>query len=106
MFKDARRGSDNAIRSKQPVFVDLSGITFLDASCARELAVQYQLHPKHLVLCTPSPQVKLSLAACDLQDWIGFHPQKGPDTIEDLPPMVPERHSDRRGPIGKEAKEE
>lgn len=54
------------------MFVDLSGITFLDAQCARELAVQYQLHRDNLVLCNPSPQAELSVSASGLEEWIDF----------------------------------
>lgn len=56
----------------EPTFVDLSGITFLDASCAEELAVQHQLHADALVLCNPSPEVELAVSACDLEGWIEF----------------------------------
>lgn len=60
-----------------PVFVDLSGVTFLDSSCLRELAVQHQLHANHLTLCNPSRQVELSVAACDLEGWVDFRPNEG-----------------------------
>lgn len=54
------------------MLVDLSGITFLDTQCARELAVQYQLHRDNLVLCNPAPQVELTLSTCGIQEWIDF----------------------------------
>jgi len=63
-------------RSGLPVFVDLSGVTFLDSRCVRELAVQYQLHANHLTLCNPSWQVELSVAACGLGGWFSFCPGK------------------------------
>ncbi len=63
-------------RSGRPVFVDLSGVTFLDSRCVRELAVQYQLHAKNLALCNPSWQVELSVAACGLGRWFSFCPDR------------------------------
>ena len=68
---------DGVARWDRPVYVDLSGVTFLDASCLWELVVQYQLHGDHLTLSNPSWQVELSVAACDLEGWISFHPNKG-----------------------------
>lgn len=65
-----------AARWGRPVYVDLSGVTFLDASCLWELAVQYQLHGDHLALSNPSWQVELSVAACDLEGWISFRSNK------------------------------
>lgn len=61
----------------RPVYVDLSGVTFLDAWCLWELAVHYQLHGDHLVLSNPSLQVELSVAVCNLGGWIYFHSNKG-----------------------------
>lgn len=52
--------------------MDVSGVTFLDCLCVRELAVHYQLHAERLALCDPSRQVRLGVAVCDLEDWIGF----------------------------------
>lgn len=71
----------------QPVFVDLSGATFMDSSCLWELVVQHALHPDHLALCNPSPQVALSVAACDLEGWIAFHPSRDltPQKTGELP---------------------
>lgn len=60
------------LRREWPMFVDLSRITFLDARCARELAVQYQLHRDNLVLCNPSPQVRLTRGTCGIEEWIDF----------------------------------
>ncbi len=60
----------------QPVYVDLSGVTFMDSSCLWEIAVQHRRHRDHLALCNPSPQVELSVAACDLEGWIAFRPRK------------------------------
>ncbi len=60
----------------RPVFLDLSRITFLDSACLRELAAQHKLHASHLALCDPSYEVKLSVAACNLEGCIDFHPNK------------------------------
>lgn len=71
-----RRTVSSVARWGLPVFVDLSGVTFLDSSCLRELAVQHKLHANHLTLCNPSWQVELSVTACDLEGWIEFQPNK------------------------------
>ena len=52
--------------------VDLSGVTFMDSRCVRELAIHYQLAEGRLALCDPSREVELSAAACDLEAWIDF----------------------------------
>ncbi len=54
------------------VAVDLSGVTFLDSSCLRELVVHQSLRPARVALCDPSPQVELSVAACGVEAWIHF----------------------------------
>jgi anti-anti-sigma factor len=65
-----------ALGSRRRVWVDLSEVTFMDALCLRELAVQYQLHPDRLVLWRPSPEVKLAVAICEAEDWVGFRPER------------------------------
>lgn len=82
------RTLDSVASWGQPVFVDLSGVTFMDSSCLWEFVVQHRLHRDRLALCNPSPQVELSVAACDLEGWITFHPSKDlvPQTTRELPP--------------------
>jgi len=60
--------------SRNSVAVDLSGVTFLDSSCLRELVVYQRLRPGRVALCDPSPQVDLSVAACGVEAWIHFRP--------------------------------
>ena len=64
-----------AFDSDRRVWVDLSRVTFLDALCLRELAVQYQLHSDRLVLWRPSAEVRLTVAICGAEDWVGFYPE-------------------------------
>jgi anti-anti-sigma regulatory factor len=45
-----------ALGSGRRVWVDLSEVTFMDALCMSELAVQYQLHSDRLILWRPSPR--------------------------------------------------
>jgi anti-anti-sigma regulatory factor len=71
---------------RRPIFVDLSGITFLDLDSARELAVRAQLYTTYLFLRDPSPWVTASFEAFGLGGWIPFHP--GADHEE--PPLVSE----------------
>lgn len=47
----------------RPTLVDLSGVTFLDATCTRELATWRLLRPDLLTLHNPSWQALRSLAA-------------------------------------------
>ena len=54
------------------VFVDLSRVTFLDASCVRELALALSLHGERLVLVAPSREVEVSVAACGMEDLVRF----------------------------------
>jgi hypothetical protein len=42
----------------------------MDSRCVWELAVYYQLGRGRIVLCNPSRHVGVSVAACDLEDWI------------------------------------
>ncbi len=58
--------------SGRSTLVDLSEVTFMDSLCVRELVVHYRLSEGRMVLCDPSRQAKLSVAACDLEEWIDF----------------------------------
>lgn len=71
-----RAALTGALDSARFVFVDLSGVSFLDSSCLRELIVYHQLYEGRLALCRPSEQVKLSVAATEYEDWVTFHPDE------------------------------
>ncbi len=58
--------------SGRSVAVDLSGVSFLDSSCLRELVVHQRSRPARVALRDPSPQVDLSVAACCVEAWIHF----------------------------------
>lgn len=62
----------DCLASERPTLVDLSGVTFIDSRCVRELAVFYQLGDGRVALCDPSREVELGVAACDLEDWFEF----------------------------------
>jgi anti-anti-sigma factor len=62
----------DCLTSGRPALVDLSGVTFMDSLCIRELAVHYQLGGGRMVLCDPSEDMEVSVAACDLEDWLDF----------------------------------
>jgi anti-anti-sigma factor len=62
----------DSLASGKPTLVDLSGVTFMDSRCLLELAVYYQLGKGRVALCDPSHEVMLSVAACDLEDWVDF----------------------------------
>jgi anti-anti-sigma factor len=62
----------DCLASGRPTLVDLSEVTFMDSRCVRELVVYYQLGKERVALCDPSQEVELSVAACDLEDWIDF----------------------------------
>jgi anti-anti-sigma factor len=59
-----------ASASGRSVAVDLSGVSFLDSACLRELVVSQRLRPGRVILCNPSPQVELSAAACGVEACI------------------------------------
>ena len=71
-----RRTLKNTLRecvaSGRSTLVDLSGVTFMDSRCLRELVVYYQLGKGRVALCDPSHEVMLSVAACDLEVWFDF----------------------------------
>ena len=62
----------DCLASGRPALVDLSEVTFMDSRCVWELAVYYQLGRGRIVLCNPSRHVGVSVAACDLEDWLDF----------------------------------
>ena len=62
----------DCLASGRQTYVDLSGVTFMDSRCVRELVVHYQLGEGRLALCDPSREVGLSVAACDLEEWLDF----------------------------------
>ena len=62
----------DCLASGRLTLVDLSGVTFMDSRCVRELAFHYQLGEGRLALFDPSREVELSVAACDLEGWIHF----------------------------------
>ena len=62
----------DCLASGRLTLVDLSGVTFMDSRCVRELAFHYQLGDGRLVLCDPSREMELSVTACDLESWIDF----------------------------------
>jgi anti-anti-sigma factor len=62
----------DCLASGRLTFVDLSGVTFMDSRCVRELAVLYRLGEGRMALCDPSWEVELSVVACDLEAWIDF----------------------------------
>ena len=62
----------DCLASGRSTLVDLSEVTFMDARCVWELAVYYQLGRGRIVLCNPSRHVGVSVAACDLEDWLDF----------------------------------
>jgi anti-anti-sigma factor len=71
-----RRTLENTLRdclaSRRSTLIDLSEVTFMDARCVWELAVYCQLGRGRMVLCNPSQNVEVSVAACDLEDWLDF----------------------------------
>jgi anti-anti-sigma factor len=71
-----RRTLKNTLRdclaSGKSTLVDLSEVTFMDSRCVWELAVYYQLGRGRIVLCNPSQDVGVSVAAYDLEDWLDF----------------------------------
>lgn len=57
---------EGALRTGTMIDVDLSGVAFLDAGCARELAVRSLRRGDRLTLRNPSWQARASLEACGI----------------------------------------
>jgi anti-anti-sigma regulatory factor len=55
---------DVLLNSREPACVNLSGVTFLDLGCARELVIRSDLCGGRLTLHNPSWQAAASLRAC------------------------------------------
>ncbi len=69
---------DDALRRNAEVLVDLSGVTFLDGSCVRELVLLLALHGQRLALGGYSREVEVSVTACGMEDLIRFgSPHRG-----------------------------
>ena len=71
-----RRALEDTLRdclaSGRPTLVDLSEVTFMDSLCLRELAIHYQLGTGRVALCDPSQELEVGVAACELEEWLGF----------------------------------
>ena len=63
---------DKALKRNPKILVDLSGVTFLDAACVRELVLLVAIHGKRLVLEGPSREVEVSVTACGMEDLVRF----------------------------------
>ena len=73
-----RSALDDALRRNVEVLVDLSRVTFLDASCVRELVLLLALHGERLVLGGSSREVEASVTACGMGNLIRFgRPSRG-----------------------------
>lgn len=85
---ELRETFDAAARLRDPAIVDLSGVTFLDLLCARELAVRSQLYAHQLTLRNPSPQVLTTAHACGLEDWLLLVPETGESDRDHEPSVI------------------
>ena len=71
---------DDALTSGLATCVHLSGVSFLDIRCARELAIRARLHGSRLELRNPSWQVEAGFRACSFENLVfcsypaGEHP--------------------------------
>ena len=81
-----REALNHVASLQRPTLVDLSGITFLDLLCARELAIRSQLYSYYLTLGNPSPELTASARAFGLEGWVRL--QARGDLME--PPVISE----------------
>jgi anti-anti-sigma regulatory factor len=72
-----RHAFERASGLASPVFADLSGVAFMDALCARELASR-ATEAGRLKLCRPSAQFSLSLLTCGLAREVEICPDQDP----------------------------
>ena len=73
-----RRTLEGVSNSGLPTYVDLSGVTFLDVRCTRELAVRFDVYGRRLVLRNLSWQAEASFRACGFLDRIASCPGEAP----------------------------
>jgi anti-anti-sigma regulatory factor len=66
---EMRKSLDEASSRRDPVLVDLSGVTFLDLRSAREIAVRSMLRAHSPTFLDPSPQVMATMSALGLEGW-------------------------------------
>lgn len=71
-----RSSLDNALSSGLATCVNLSGVSFLDVRCARELASRIRLHGSRLELRNPSWQAEASFRDCGFEDLICSCPNR------------------------------
>lgn len=76
-LEELRETFDAAAYLREPAIVDLSGVTFLDLLCARELAVRSHLYAHQMTLRNPSPEVLATAQACGLEEWLLLAPETG-----------------------------
>lgn len=63
-----REALDGTVNTQSPTSVDLSGVTFMDARCGRELALRSRSTLDRLTLRNLSWQASASLRACRLAE--------------------------------------
>ena len=73
-----RQALDGAVGAQSATFVDLSGVTFMDAPCGRELAARSWARRARLSLRNPSWQARASLRSCGLAERSGCRSAGGP----------------------------
>ena len=69
---DLRETLSGVASLRRPTTIDLSNVEFIDIQSTRELAVRSQLYAHHVTLLNPSWQVRRSVKACKLGQWIKF----------------------------------
>ena len=75
-LESLREAMNGALSSELPTYVDLSGVTFLDGMCTRELAARYRLYSIYdrlLALRAPSWQAEASFRACGFGYLVGSY---------------------------------
>jgi anti-anti-sigma factor len=82
-LKYLRSSLDDALSSGLATCVNLSGVSFLDMRCARELAIRVRLHGSRVQLRNPSWQVEASFRACGFEDLIRSYPNGEPPYATD-----------------------
>ena len=92
ILEDTLRG---CLAWRESTLVELSGVTFMDSRCVRELAFHYQLGGGRTVLYDPSEDVLVGAAACGLEDWLDFvHPADPRPLLAEVEASIP--HCQRR----------
>lgn len=94
-----RHALNRASRFGRPAFVDIGGVTFMDALCTRELVTRSRTGANPLRLCRPSWQFRLGVAACGLEESVVVLPNEDPGYEATIAEACKCKRTERKGKV-------